>query len=143
VIENKKKLRILIVDDHAGMREGIAAIIDAQPDMTVAGEAADGQEAIRQFKIIRPEIAIVDFNLPVLCGVAAIRAIRLEFPEPRFLVITAANDDDCIRQALCAGAQAYLHKDMLRRELLSAIRALRRGQQYIPQAIAERLKLDL
>lgn len=133
MIENEKKLRILLVDDHAGMREGIAAIINAQPDMLIIGEAADGREGVRQFKLLLPDISIIDFNLPVLCGVKVIRVIRQEFPTARFLVITAANDDDCIRQALCAGAQAYLHKDMLRRELLLAIRAVHRGEQYFPR----------
>src|SRR4051812_16769379 len=122
------------------MRQGINALINTQPDMEVIGQAADGREAIEQFKSLRPDVSLVDFNLPVICGADVIKTIRAEFPGARCLVITAANDDDCIRRALCAGALAYLHKDMLRRELLPAIRAVYAGKQYIPQAIAERLK---
>lgn len=127
-----QKIRVLIVDDHAGMREGIGAMINGQSDMVVAGEAADGQDAVEKFKLLRPDVTIMDFNLPKVSGADVIKTIRAEFHQARFLVITAMNDDDCIRQALFAGAQSYLHKDMLRRELLSAIRAVHQGRQYLP-----------
>jgi two-component system, NarL family, response regulator len=137
-----QKIRVLVADDHAGMREGIGAMINGQSDMVVAGEAADGQDAVEKFKSFQPDVTIMDFNLPIVSGADAIKTIRAEFPEARFLVITAMNDDDCIRQALSAGARSYLHKDMLRRELLPAIRAVHQGRQYLPDQIAKRLKKD-
>jgi DNA-binding NarL/FixJ family response regulator len=137
---NSQKIRVLIVDDHAIIREGISALINSQPDMLVAGEAIDGEEAVQQFKALQPDIAVADLNLPVICGIEAIGLIRAEFPAARFIVITALDGLDCIRQAFAAGAQAFLHKDMLRGELLSAIRAVHEGRQYIPPAIRERLK---
>ena len=137
---NTEKIRVLVVDDHAGMREGIAAVINAQPDMMVVGEAGDGREAIERFRAIKPDVSVVDWNLPFVRGEELIRTLRKEFPEARFLVITALNDDDCVRRALSLGVQAYLHKDMLRRELLPAIRAVQQGQQYLPDDIANRLK---
>lgn len=137
-----QKIRVLIVDDHAGMREGIGAMINGQSDMVVASEAADGQEAVEKFKSLRPDVTIMDFNLPIVSGADAIKAICAEFPQARFLVISAMNDDGCIRQALSAGAQSYLHKDMLRRELLPAIRAVHQGHQYLPEQIARRLRED-
>jgi DNA-binding NarL/FixJ family response regulator len=130
----------LVVDDHAGMREGISAVVNAQTDMTVVGEASDGQEAIQQFKTLRPDVSLLDWNLPILCGEEVVKTVRMEFPNARFIIITALNDGDCIQQGLRLGAQACLHKDMLRRELLPAIRAVHQGQLYVPHQIANRLK---
>jgi len=128
-----------VIDDHAGMREGISAVVNAQPDMMVVGEAGDGQQAIQQFKQLRPDVSLVDWNLPVVPGEEVLSTLSTQFPEARFIVITALSDDDCIPRALKLGAQAYLHKDMLRRELLPAIRAVHQGQQYVPDKIARRL----
>ena len=122
------------------MREGITAVVNAQPDMIVVGEAGDGQAAIQQFRALRPDISLLDWNLPILRGEDVLATLRAESPEARFIVISALNDDDCIRRAFSLGAQAYLHKDMLRRELLLAIRAVHKGQRYIPDKIANRLK---
>ena len=133
---------MLVIDDHSGMREGITAVVNAQPDMVVVGEASDGQEAIQQFRALQPDVSLVDWNLPILRGEEVLTTLIPEFPKAQFIVITALNDDDCIRRALCIGAQACLHKDMLRRELLPAIRAVRQGQQYLPGKIANRLKTD-
>jgi DNA-binding NarL/FixJ family response regulator len=133
---------VLVVDDHAGMREGICAVVNAQPDMAVIGEASDGQEAIERFKALRPDVSLLDWNLPRLRGEEVLSRVRAEFPKARFIVITALSDEDCIRRALGLGAQAYLHKDMLRRELLPAIRAVHQGQQYLPDKIATQLKND-
>src|SRR5438034_1358156 len=122
------------------MREGISAVVNAQPDMMVVGEASDGQEAIQRFKALRPDVSLVDWNLPVLRGEEVLAALGTEFPNARFIIITALSDEDCIRRALHLGAQAYLHKDMLRRELVPAIRAVHQGQQYLPGEISDRLK---
>lgn len=137
-----KKIRVLIVDDHAGMRDGIRAVLDTQPDMEVAGEASDGEEAVREFGRVRPDVSLVDFNLPKLSGPEVIVAIRAGTPEARCVIITAVNDDNCIRRAFDAGAVGYLHKDVLRRELLPAIRAVHAGRQYIPPEIAKRLRRE-
>jgi two-component system NarL family response regulator len=139
VLTKTHKIRVFVVDDHAGMREGINAVVNAQPDMMVVGEASDGREAILRFKALHPDVSLVDWNLPIICGEELLATLGAEFPEARFIVVTALNDDDSIRRALQLGAKAYLHKDMLRRELLPAIRAVHGGQQYIPQEIAARL----
>lgn len=113
------------------MREGITAIVNMQPDMIVLGEAGDGKEAIKQFRKLRPDICLLDWNLPV-GGEEVLSAVSVEFPEARFIVISALCDDDCVRRALCAGAQTFIHKDMLRRELLPAIRTVYQGKKYLP-----------
>src|SRR5262245_20529313 len=99
------------------MREGISAVVNSQRDMAVVGEASDGQEAIERFRALQPDVALVDWNLPVVRGEEVLTRLSAEFPKARFIVITSLTDDDCIRRALDLGAQAYLHKDMLRREL--------------------------
>ena len=114
--------------------------MNAQPDMMIAGEASDGEQAIERFRELRPDVALLDWNLPRIQGEQVLASVRSEFPNARFVVVTALNGDDCIRQALNLGAHAFLHKDMLRRELLPAIRAVHDGQRYIPEAIAKRLK---
>ena len=136
---NEGKIRVLVVDDHAAMREGLNAMLNVQPDMIMAGEASDGQEAIQQFRNLQPDVSLLDWNLPKVSGEEVLATLGAEFPKARFIVISAINSDDCIRRALSLGAQAYLHKDMLRRALLSAIRAVHRGQQYVPDEIAKRL----
>jgi two-component system NarL family response regulator len=130
----------LVVDDHAAMREGISALVNTQSDMIVVGEASDGREAIQRFRALQPDVSLVDWNLPVVRGEEVLTTLGKEFPQARFIVITALNDDDCLRRALQLGARAYLHKDMLRRELLPAIRAVHGGQQYLPGEIVNRLK---
>ena len=122
------------------MREGISAVVNAQPDMIVVGQAGDGQEALKQLRALRPDVSLLDWNLPIIRGEEVLGTIRAEVPQARFIVISALNDEDCIRRALSPGARSYLHKDMLRRELLPAIRAVNEGQVYIPDTIAKRLK---
>ena len=135
-----RKIGVFVIDDHAGMREGITAVVNAQADMIVVGEAGDGQAAIEQFRKLRPDVSLLDWNLPVVRGEEVLERVRTEAPKARFIVISALNDEDCIRRALSLGAQSYLHKDMLRRELLAAIRTVNEGQLYIPEVIAQRLK---
>jgi len=138
-----QQIAVFVIDDHAGMREGISAVVNAQADMTVVGEASDGQQAIERFRALQPDVSLVNWNLPVIRGEEVLSRLSAEFPKARFIVITALNDDDCMRRALGLGAQACLHKDMLRRELLPAIRAVHQGQQYLPDKIANRLKKDI
>jgi len=139
VLSNRGKIRVLVVDDHASMREGIRAIVDAQPDMMIVGEASDGDQVIEYFRELRPDVAILDWNLPRIQGDHVLASVRSEFPSARFVVITALTEDECIRHALRLGAQSFLYKDMLRRELLLAIRAVRNGNQYLPAEIVNRL----
>jgi DNA-binding NarL/FixJ family response regulator len=124
------------------MREGISAVVNAQPDMKVVGEASNGREAIERFRALLPDVSVVDWNMPIICGEEVLTTLGQEFPNAKFIVITAMNDGESIRRALRLGAKAYLHKDMVRRELLPSIRAVHGGQQYIPQEIADRLAED-
>ena len=129
-----------MIDDHEGVREGIIAMVNAQPDMTVVGQAGNGQEAIQQFRDLRPDVLLLDWNLPVILGEEVLRTLSAEIPKPRVIVLSALNDETCIQRALSLGAQSYLHKDMLRRELLPAIRAVHDGQQYMPEEIKKLLE---
>jgi DNA-binding NarL/FixJ family response regulator len=131
---------VLVVDDHASMREGISAVVNAQSDMIIAGQASDGQQAIELFRNLRPDVALLDWNLPRAHGEEVLATLITEFPTARFIIITALTGDERIRRALHLGALAFLHKDMLRRELLPAIRAVHEGRQYLPAEIANRLK---
>ena len=139
MLSEPRKIGVFVVDDHAGMREGITAVVNAQPDMVVVGQAGDGQEALKQLRALRPDVSLLDWNLPVIRGEEVLGTIKAETPQARFIVISALNDENCIRRALSLGAQSYLHKDMLRRELLPAIRAVNEGRLYIPDSIAKRL----
>ena len=132
-------IRILIVDDHPVVREGLAALIDRRPDMTVVGEAGTGAEALVQFRTLTPDVTLMDLRMPELGGVAAIGQIRAEFPAARIIVLTTYDGDDDIYRGLQAGARAYLLKDAPREELLDAIRAVHAGQTRIPPAVAARL----
>jgi two-component system NarL family response regulator len=138
--KTQQQIGVLVIDDHAGMREGISAVVNAQPDMTVVGEAGDGQEAIQRFRALQPDVSLLDWNLPVVPGEEVLSTLGAEFPQAHFIVITSLDDGDCIRRAVSLGARAYLHKDMLRRELLPAIRAVHDGKRYFPEKIARRLK---
>lgn len=132
-------IRIMVVDDHPVVREGLAAMIDRQPDMTVVAEASDGRQAIELFNQTTPDVALMDLRLPVMSGVEAIAVIRKQHPAARIIVLTTYDGDEDIYRALQAGAQGYLLKDMFRDELLDAIRAVHRGQRRIPAAVATRL----
>ena len=136
----RQKIGVLVIDDHEGMREGITAMVNAQSDMTVLSQAGNGQEAIQQFRELRPDVSLLDWNLPVIQGEEVLRTLNAEIPQPRVIVMSALNDETCVLRALSLGAQSYLHKDMLRRELLRAIRAVHEGQQYLPEEIAKLLE---
>jgi DNA-binding NarL/FixJ family response regulator len=126
------------VSDNAGMRDGIRALVSSQRDMVVAGEASNCQEAIQKSKTHSPDIVVGEVNHPTAAWKANMRILS-QFAPVRVIVISALEGAEWIRQALDAGVQAVLYQDMLRSELLAAIRAVHAGRQYIPKAIATRL----
>lgn len=132
-------IRILIVEDHHVVRQGLAALLKTVPDMTVVAQAADGAEGVRLFRAHKPDVTIMDLRLPILSGVDAITRIRSEFPSARIIVLTTFDGDEDIYRALQAGARGYLLKDMFGEELMEAIRVVHSGRTRIPPAIAERL----
>lgn len=132
-------IRILIADDHPVVREGIVALLNRRADMAVVGEAGNGQEAVALFRREKPDITLIDLRMPEMGGVQAIQAIREEFPDARFIVLTTYDGDEDIYRALQAGAQAYLLKDTPREELLTTVRAVHAGQKRIPPELAAKL----
>lgn len=133
------RIRILLADDHPLLRDGVAGLVADQPDMELVGEASNGQEAIEQFRKHRPDVALLDLQMPEMNGIDAIVAIREEFPDARIIVLTTYTGDTQILRALKAGAQAYLLKSALRRELLDTIRVVHKGQRRIPPEVAAQL----
>ena len=136
---NPSLIRILLADDHPLLRDGVAGLVADQTDMELVGEACSGREAIEQFRKHRPDVTLMDLQMPEMNGIDAILAIRGEFPEARIVVLTTYTGDVQIVRALKAGAQAYLLKSMLRRELLDTIRAVHKGQRQIPLEVAAQL----
>ena len=134
-----KSIRILAVDDHALLREGIAGLVSDQDDMKIVAEASNGREAIEQFRIHNPDITLIDLQMPEMNGIDAMIAIRSEFPDARFIVLTTYSGDVQISRALKAGARAFLLKSHLRKELLDTIRAVHAGQKHIPSDVAAQL----
>lgn len=134
--EPAKRIRILTVDDHPMLREGLASMIEAQPDMVLIGEAANGREAVERFRSHRPDVTLMDLQMPDMNGVEAINAIRGEFPDARIVVLTTYKGDVQALRALKAGAAGYLLKSMLRKELLETIRTVHAGKRRIPPEIA-------
>lgn len=132
-------IRILVVDDHFVVRMGVTTLVNAQDDMTVVGEAANGKQGVELFRSCRPDVTLMDLRMPEMNGVAAITAIRAEFPDARIIVLSTYDGDEDIYRAFQAGARAYLLKDMHHDELVNAIRAVHQGQRFIPPAIANRL----
>ena len=121
-------IRVLCVDDHRLMREGIARIVGVQPDMTVVAEAADGEEAVEQFLRFRPDVTLMDLEMPTMNGVQAIQAIRNRQPDARIVVLTMYHGDEDIFRAVAAGAMGYLLKDTLPDDLIRVIRDVHAGQ---------------
>jgi DNA-binding NarL/FixJ family response regulator len=134
-----KPIRVLIVEDHNVVREGLAALLSVADGLEVVGQAADGAEAVAQFRKHQPDITLVDLRLPRMSGVDVIERVRMETPNARFIVLTTYDGDEDIYRALKAGARAYLLKGMTSEELIGTIRAVHAGKSYIPPAIAERL----
>ncbi|HEX4770940.1 MAG TPA: response regulator transcription factor [Bryobacteraceae bacterium] len=135
----KNPIRILIVEDHHVVRQGLVALLKSVPDMQVVAEAADGQQGVDLFRQHKPDITIMDLRLPVLSGVEAIGHIRREAPQARVIVLTTFDGDEDIYRALQAGAKGYLLKDMFGDELMDAIRTVHAGKSKIPPAVAQRL----
>jgi two-component system, NarL family, response regulator len=125
------QIRILSVDDHALVRQGIAVLIGTQPDMTLVAEASNGREAVQQFRAHRPDIALMDLQMPEMNGLDTIIAIRGEFPDAKIIVLTTYKGDVQILRALKAGAQGYLLKSAFHKELVETIRAVHAGRKAL------------
>ena len=131
-----RQIRILTVDDHPVLREGIAAIVTGEPDMVVVAEACNGREAIEQFRVHQPDITLMDLQMPVMSGTEAIAAIRADFPNARIIVLSTYSGDAQAVRALDAGASGYLLKSMVRKELAETIRSVHAGKKRIPPEVA-------
>jgi len=139
VAGTSKLIRILVVDDHPLLREGIGALIASQPDLTVVAEASDGRQAIEAYRSHIPDVTLMDLQMPAMDGVDAIISIRTEFPKARIIVLTTYAGDVLAQRALKAGAQAYLLKNDVRKDLMETIRAVHAGQKRIHSEIASQL----
>ena len=133
---DSRLIRILTVDDNPLLREGIAALVKTEADMSVVAEADNGMEAIEKFRLHRPDVTLMDLQMPSLDGIETITQIRREFPDARIIVLTTYTGDAKIAGALKAGARAYILKRHVHKELLDAIRAVHAGQKRIPPEIA-------
>src|SRR6185295_5539081 len=129
-------IRVLTVDDHPLVRQGIAGLIGVQPDMTLVAEAANGREAIQQFRTHRPDVTLMDLQMPEMNGLDALIAIRTEFPEARVIMLTTYEGDVHILRALRAGAQGYLLKNTLHSDLLHTIRAVHAGKRSLSPEVS-------
>ena len=134
-----KLIRVLTVDDHPLLREGIAALVNAESDMKLVAEAANGREALEKFRLHRPDVTLMDIQMPELNGVDAIGRIQSEFPGARIIVLTTYSGDAQVLAALRTGARGYILKGHVHRELLETIRAVHAGQKRIPPEIAAEL----
>jgi DNA-binding NarL/FixJ family response regulator len=135
-MKDSEIIRILTVDDHPLLREGIAAVLESQDDMTLAGQASNGHEAVESFRRLRPDVTLMDLRMPDMSGIEAITAIRAEFPNARIIVLTTYAGDAQAAAALKAGAAGYLLKNMVRKELIETIRAVHSGKRRVPPEIA-------
>lgn len=133
------RIRVLSVDDHPLLREGIGALVSAQPDMEMVGQAATGAEGLAEFRARKPDVTLLDLRLPDMSGVEVLRAIRAESTEARVVILTTFEGDVEIQRALEAGARGYLLKTMPPGELLDAIRQVHAGRKRIPPAVAAQL----
>jgi len=134
-----KKITVLIADDHAIVREGLRLILETFEDITVVGEAGDGQEALRETQRVRPDVVLMDLSMPLLNGVEATRRITREYPGTRVIILSSYSDDEHVQHALEAGAAGYLMKETASEDLLQAIRETRKGNSFFSPAIAMRL----
>jgi len=138
-LHKTKLVRVLVVDDHPFMREGITAAVNGQLDMILVGEAANGKEAVERYRELHPDVVLMDLNLPGMTGIDAMQAILKESPAARIVVLTAYRGDVQALHAFRAGAVGYLLKNMLRKELLDTIRIVFSGRKRIPDEVAAEL----
>jgi DNA-binding NarL/FixJ family response regulator len=136
-------IRILLVDDHPLLREGVSSMLEDRADMIVVGEASDGAEAVIRYRELQPDVTLMDLQMPVMNGVEAIAAIKAEFPEARFLVLTTYAGDVQAVRALKAGATGYLLKSSLRTEMLDAIHSVHRGRRHLHGDVAAEIALHV
>jgi len=134
-----KKIRVMVIDDQAVVRQGFVSLISTVSDMEIVAEGSNGREAVELFRQHQPDITLIDLRMPVMSGVEAIAEIRREFPGARIIVLTTYDGDEDIYRSVQAGAQGYLLKDMFFEELESAIRKVHGGARLIPGSVAERL----
>src|SRR6185503_6053983 len=138
-VMSENPIRVMVVEDHHVVRQGLVALLNVVDGIEVIGEAADGVEAITQYRKHQPNVTLIDLRMPRLSGVEVIQRIRMESPSARFIVLTTYDGDEDIYRALQAGAKAYLLKGMTTEDLVSTIRAVHAGKSHIPPAIAQRL----
>jgi len=139
VLSTHNLIRILTVDDHPVLRKGLAALVNAEPDLKLVAEASNGKEAIEAFRSHQPDITLMDIQMPGLDGILAIESICSEFPEARIIVLTTYSGDAQVMRALKAGARAYVLKGHVLDELLDTIRAVHAGKKRIPSDVAAEL----
>ncbi len=136
---NHELIRILTVDDHPLLRKGIAALVNGEPDLKLIAEASDGEEAISAYRSHRPDVTLMDLQMPGIDGLQAIESIRSEFPEAKIIILTTYSGDVQVLRALKAGARGYILKGLVHKDLLDAIRAVHAGQKRIPPDVAAEL----
>jgi len=137
--EPGERIRVLVADDHPVVRAGLAAVIAQEADLELVAQAENGERGVALFREHQPDVVLMDLRMPIMDGVQAIRTITAQFPAARILALTTYEGDADIRRALEAGARGYLLKDMLLTDVITAIRAVRRGDRVIPTAVAARL----
>jgi DNA-binding NarL/FixJ family response regulator len=134
-----RPISVMVVDDHPLFREGLAALLQDEADVALVGEAADGREAVERFRALRPDVTLMDLQMPGLSGIEAMRLIRREFPDARFVVLTTYSRDVQVLSALQAGAAGYLMKSALRKDLLNTIRVVHLGGKNLSAEVAAKL----
>jgi two-component system, NarL family, response regulator len=137
--ETARSIRVLVVDDHPIVRQGLVSILEGESDMEIVGQASDGNEAIAQFRLHQPDVVLLDLRMPQLGGVEVITTVRAEVPEANIIMLTIYDTDEAIYQGLRAGARAYLLKDTPCDEILEVIRAVYEGRRYISAMVGEKL----
>jgi DNA-binding NarL/FixJ family response regulator len=138
-MNDSNKIRVLCIDDHPTVLDGLSAILNLQPDMMVAGTSPNGRDGLQQFRALRPDVVLVDLRLPDMSGFEVIQQIKAVAPNARIIVLSSHQGDVDIRRALDAGAQGYVAKGMVREELLDVIRTVHAGKTRLPAAVAQTL----